>query len=68
MARRKQDDLQKVTFNLVKGDRDTLDQHFPSVGWSVAARRIINKACRKLREKSNVKAEAHDDIELTLDD
>ena len=50
MARRRQEPLEKVTLNITEGDKETLANFYPALGWSVAARIILNKACNRLRE------------------
>lgn len=42
--------LEKVTLNLLAGDKQVLEQYYHSMGWSVAARTIIHNVCNKLRE------------------
>ena len=42
--------LEKVTINLVEGDKETLGAFYHELGWSVAAREIIHIHCSKLRE------------------
>lgn len=51
-------DLEKVTLNLNKGDKDVLALFYPSVGWSVAARKIIALHCDRLREQEAENLEA----------
>ncbi len=53
MPRVKQEELQKVTLNLSLGDKEILSRFFPTVGWSVAARKIINRTCRRLEENES---------------
>ncbi len=45
--------LTKVTLNLFKGDKEILERFYPSLGWSVAARRIINKFSKQLLERES---------------
>lgn len=45
--------LEKVTLNLVAGDRDILAAFNPASGWSVAARNLIHRHCELLREKDS---------------
>ena len=42
--------LEKVTINLIEGDKHILSAFYPEKGWSVAAREIINNYCTQLRE------------------
>ena len=56
--------LQKVTLNLVVGDKETLADFHPAMGWSVAARRIIHNYCAKLRERDSQEVRQHP---VTLD-
>ena len=42
--------LEKVTLNLVEGDKLILSAFYPETGWSPAARQIINTYCNALRE------------------
>lgn len=37
--------------NMYPEDKETLEKFFPKLGWSPAARAIIQKVCKKLREK-----------------
>ncbi len=46
-------DLEKVTLNLYRGDKDILASFYSALGWSVAARNIIHKYCEILREKDS---------------
>jgi len=69
MPRPAKSPLQKVTLNLIEGDRDILNNFFPAQGWSVAARAIINRACRTLLEReSQSRSERGLDIIIPLDD
>ena len=45
--------LQKVTLNLLAGDKDTLCSFYTAKGWTVAARDIIHDHCVWLREKDS---------------
>lgn len=49
MPRTSKDPLEKVTLNLVKGDKETLAAFHPQLGWSVACREIIKRYCEELR-------------------
>lgn len=51
MPREAGPELQKVTLNLLEGDREILAAFFPGAGWSVAARTIIHKYCMSLLEE-----------------
>lgn len=68
MPRVKKEELQKVTLNLTMGDRDVLSKFFPAVGWSVAARRIINRACRRLQESESQSAPRGEKIDINIGD
>lgn len=60
--------LQKVTLNLIEGDRDILNNFFPAQGWSVAARAIINRFCRALLEReSQSQSDQKLDVSIPLD-
>lgn len=50
MAKSK-DPLEKVTLNLVEGDKDTLAAFHPDLGWSVALRQVVHNYCTMLREE-----------------
>ncbi len=50
MARPVGPPLEKVTLNLLAGDKQVLEQYYHVMGWSVAARSIIHNVCNKLRE------------------
>lgn len=52
MARKKRD-VTKRSLYLYDEDIDTLQRFFPSTGWSVAAREILHKTCRKMEERAN---------------
>lgn len=59
--------LEKVTINLYDGDKDTLSSFYSTMGWSVAARRIIHKYCEVLRERDSQEVQANSeslDVEL----
>ena len=67
----KKEDLEKVTFNMTKGDKELLTQFYPVIGWSVAARRIIRNHCQVKLEKINqvVMTDAPDiDVDIPLED
>lgn len=51
MPRISEEPLQKVTLNLVDGDKETLASFYPNLGWSVAARKIIKRYCDGLRRE-----------------
>ena len=53
MPRKKIETLEKVTLNINRGDKDTLAAFYPKLGWSVAAREIILRHCKQLREAEN---------------
>lgn len=53
MPREVKVDLEKVTLNLVTGDKDTLAAFNPASGWSVAARKVIHRYCEILRERDS---------------
>ena len=60
--------LQKVTLNLVEGDKDLLASYYGNLGWSVAAREIIHRFCVKLREKDSQEVQSGTgkiDLDLT---
>lgn len=58
-------DLEKVTLNIIAGDKETLADYYPALGWSVAARRIVHKHCKILREKDSQEVQASlEDLEL----
>jgi len=59
-------ELQKVTLNIIKGDREVLEKWFPTTGWSVAARTVIHKFCNRLRTDEQGKEEL--DIQTLLDE
>lgn len=50
--------------NIYAADREILIRFFALSGWTVAAREILHKACRKLEEKENQTIEVLDDITL----
>ena len=59
--------LEKVTLNLFKGDKDTLAAFYPSRGWSVAAREIIEDHCAALRAEEAQKLERkHIEVDVDL--
>ena len=63
--------LEKVTLNLFKGDKKTLQEFFPAKGWSVAAREFIYNVCQRLRERDSKEVLGESDlsdIEISLDD
>jgi len=67
MARRAKTELEKVTLNLFKGDKETLERFAPNAGWSVAARDILNERCEELRSFESEKMVVQDvPIKLSL--
>ncbi len=46
-------DLEKVTINIHRGDKEVLASFYSALGWSVAARNIIHKYCEILRERDS---------------
>lgn len=49
--RKSNDPLEKVTLNLVEGDKDILAAFHPDLGWSVACREVIKRYCATLRSE-----------------
>lgn len=71
MARKSTIKLEKVTINLVAGDKSILMDFFPAIGWSVAARTIIHRFCKRLAEIDSQKVKAtglNVDIPTNLED
>lgn len=66
MPRVKQEELEKVTLNLTAGDRETLGRFFPAVGWSVAARKIINRTCRRLEENESQSSNGGGSFDISI--
>ncbi len=67
----KKEDLEKVTINITRGDKGLLVQFYPVIGWSVAARRIINNHCQQKLKKidSAVMADAPEiEVDIPLED
>ena len=67
----KKEDLEKVTLNITRGDKELLTQFYPVIGWSVAARRVIHNHCQKKLEKINfaVMADAPEiEVDIPLED
>lgn len=60
--------LEKVTLNLFEGDKATLEAFFPAKGWSVAARELLNKVCKRLRESDSQEVLEPFQIEIPLED
>lgn len=58
MSRVAEAPLEKVTLNIVEGDKETLQRFYHSMGWSVAARRILNDYCEQLRKLANHEGKA----------
>lgn len=57
-------ELVKITLNIYKKDKETLEQFFPGLGYSVALRKLTHRHCNVIRERA---AQAdigvqHDDI------
>ena len=65
MPRVVEDPLEKVTLNLVAGDKDVLLQFYHHLGWSVAARQIIHTYCEKLRRLTDGEGKAT--LNITVD-
>ena len=55
MARRKNDDLQKVTLNLRRGDMSKMAEMFPDIGSSVAIRTLVSTYLDKYYRTSSPK-------------
>lgn len=53
--RKSKEELEKVTLNITKGDKETLATFHSTIGWSVAARALINKYCEWLRKEAESK-------------
>ena len=67
MAREKSVPLEKVTLNLVLGDKEILQAYFPATGWTVQVRNVIHRYCNALREKDSPQVQSNVenlDIEL----
>lgn len=58
--------LEKVTINLIEGDKHTLEVFYPEKGWSVAARQILHEHCNSLRELESQKVKPKE-LELQID-
>lgn len=41
-------ELEKVTLNLRKGDKEILQKFYHKVGWSTAVRQIVGNVCDRL--------------------
>jgi len=64
---RPNEDLEKVTIRLHRGDTKVLEQFYPSVGYNAAIRKLVRKHCRALEEQaSQAEAEITTDIDLNL--
>lgn len=50
MAKKSKYPLEKVTMNIVRGNKEILEKYYHALGWSVAARMILNRYCEKLEE------------------
>ena len=64
-------ELEKVTLNIVKGDKDVLESFFPAKGWSVAARELLHRVCDRLRESDSQEVLSNSnlsDIEIPVED
>ena len=61
------DPLEKVTINLIEGDRATLATFYPAAGWSVAARTVIHKFCNTLRELESRQLQETLNIQVKVD-
>lgn len=66
MAKKSGRKLEKVTFNLFAGDKETLIDFFSAVGWSVAARIILHKFCKKLRELDSQKIGSPSELKIEI--
>lgn len=54
--------LEKVTLNLVAGDKETLELFHPAKGWSVGARGYIHDICKQLREMDSQEVLANSEL------
>lgn len=66
MARRKLDEsLEKVSLNLIKGDREELQNYFKKKGYGYAIRRLVHSYLEYLHKKSGPPP---DDFEFNAED
>ncbi len=64
-------ELDKVTLNIIRGDKEVLESFFPAKGWSVAVRELIHNICERLRESDSQEVLSNSnplDIEIPLED
>lgn len=45
--------LQTVTLNLVKGDREILQEFYPHHSYQVVTRLLVRRHCKRLLERAN---------------
>lgn len=55
-------DLEKVTLRLFRGDKDRLQELYPTLGYNSAARQIIKNHIRILEEKASQLKEKEEDL------
>lgn len=55
-------DLEKVTLRLFRGDKDRLQEKYPTLGYNSAARQIIKNHLRVLDEKASQLKEKEKDL------
>lgn len=58
--------LQKVTIRLHQGDKDIIDEFYPSLGHNQVIRKIVRNFCKQLQEKMNERR-SPDDIEIPIE-
>lgn len=51
---RKEEDLEKVTIRLFRGDAEKLSQIYPNVGYNEAIRKIVRNHIRTIEERKSM--------------
>jgi len=67
MPQKNNEDLVKVTIRLYDGDKEELDEFYPSLGHNRVIRDLVRKHIRLLRERISHRAEPAP-IDLSLED
>lgn len=63
---RPNEDLEKKTIRLHRGDTGILEKFYPTMGYNAAIRKLVRKHCRALEERAS-QAEAGTHLELDLE-
>lgn len=60
------EELEKVTVRLFDGDREALQNYYPSLGYNKAIRTLVRKHLRALDEKVSHRSKINDELTIEL--